>query len=788
MKRRIFTALTVFFLMVIALTAVFPVTAAEEESARELDATTAAQLDYTDTYFYDRISERQQWCYNWLKDYYDTFTGEPGRYQFDFAHLLPEGFTEEEADRLGDDFLIGGMALLADNPLYEIKGEVSGFGVDVISQSFVLEITHMDIRTADADVQVAARIEQIVETIGEGDRYTKLYKLSHYFLSNTFYDPYFDTINPSGHRDYALATKGYYYDHVAYGLFIKNIAVCDGFADSVKVLCDELDIPCIIIGNNMHAWNMVQMEDGSWYFLDLTRDKLGWDGYTDIDDFFANIFLKSNAWDLRHSPPYYTIALNNVYYADVFPEESSQHYVYTGSTTDFSYTEAPSTYVPGEPTFSYKVNPDGKTCTITNFEGRQEGDLIIPESIDGYTVTAIEAYSFYYCTGFTGKLVIPDTVKTIGKAAFAGCYNLTSVKLPGGLREIGYGAFIGCKGLTDLTLPDLVDEIANYAFYDCDKLTSVAFGGHIQSVGANAFAEIAASVILKAPAGSAVEKYAAENGIAFEAHGTLCSFVDADGDWEFDNNGHFHTCEHGGRFDRRDHTNEQGYFNCGDRCDVCNAQKCNKFGFMEGVEVFVDARPATCVDEGYTGDVACICQNVFFRPGETIEPTGEHTSVDGKWKFTSNGHYQTCKDCGQMFNSEIHRGGTATETERAKCEVCGAEYGELIPHDHRGGAATETERAKCEVCGAEYGELIPHDHRGGTATETKRAKCEVCGIEYGELLPGVSAGNGTGTNENDPGKSTDSPDLTWVWIAVAAICVLALGAVVIVVFLRKKKQ
>jgi transglutaminase/protease-like cytokinesis protein 3 len=54
-------------------------------------------------------------------------------------------------------------------------------------------------------------------------------------------------------------------------LLLENIAICDGFADTVKVLCNELNIPCIIMANAGHAWNLVQMEDGKWYRLDMTN-------------------------------------------------------------------------------------------------------------------------------------------------------------------------------------------------------------------------------------------------------------------------------------------------------------------------------------------------------------------------------------------------------------------------------------------------------------------------------------------------------------------------------------
>lgn len=768
MKKRIFIALTVILLLAITLSSLLltTVAAAENDSARELDATTVAQLDVTDSYFYDRISERQQWCYNWLKDYYDNFTGEPGTYDIDVTYLLPEQFVSADVDGLFTDFLVGDSALKADDPLYELKGEVSSMGTDIDYQNIygsyaIMGITNMEINTDEVQKQVEAGVRQAVETIGEGDRYTKLYKLAHYILTKGFYDPFPYEISGSGDREKAFASKGHYWTNIVSGFFIDGVAVCDGFADTVKVLCNALDIPCVIIGNASHAWNMVQMEDGSWYHFDVTREKLGWDGHVDMELFYSNYFLKVNQWEDRHNPPYYTIGVDHVYYANEFPAEAEADYVYTGETTDFSYTVAPSTYVPCEPKFVYKVNQGGKTCTIVHYEGREEGDLVIPETIDGYTVTAIDPCAFYLCSGFDGKLILPDTVETIGKAAFAGCYNLTSLELSKNLYEIGVGAFAGCKALTDVVLPDSVLKVKDLAFYDCDKLTTLTFGGHVQSMGERVFAEIAGTVTLKAPAGSPVEKYASDGSVLFEALGEMCTFVDVDGKWEYNDGGHFRVCEHGVRFNYARHSGKYNYImNCGEQCGTCGVYYCATNGFTDNLEMHLEgAHPATCMSPEYTGDLICSCGR-GGRPGEYVgEPSSEHTPAD-HWntRLTNNNHYQTCIYCGVDFNEGEHFGGTATYTEKAKCEACGTEYGKVIPHEHTGGTATVTEQARCELCGKYYGARLPADQSSDKNNDSVNG-------QGGEKAP---------------------LDPTFIIIGVAAAVVLIVAVVLIAVAKKKR--
>jgi len=64
-------------------------------------------------------------------------------------------------------------------------------------------------------------------------------------------------------------------------------------------------------------------------------------------------------------------------------------------------------------------------------------------------------------------------VKYIGKAAFYGCKNLTSVNFPLA-TTIGWRTFYGCKNLTTVNI-SLVTTIEYEAFSYCENLTSINF-------------------------------------------------------------------------------------------------------------------------------------------------------------------------------------------------------------------------------------------------------------------------------------------------------------------------
>ena len=91
----------------------------------------------------------------------------------------------------------------------------------------------------------------------------------------------------------------------------------------------------------------------------------------------------------------------------------------------------------------------------------------------------------------TGAYTIPDSVTSIGYAAFEGCSGLTSITIPDSVTSIGYSAFYGCSGLTSITIPDSVTSIGGHAFchafYGCSGLTSITIPASVTSIGESAF-------------------------------------------------------------------------------------------------------------------------------------------------------------------------------------------------------------------------------------------------------------------------------------------------------------
>lgn len=140
----------------------------------------------------------------------------------------------------------------------------------------------------------------------------------------------------------------------------------------------------------------------------------------------------------------------------------------------------------GEVTIPTQVTHEGVTYTVTAigkgaFFGCEELTSVkIPES-----VTTIGEDAFYSCTKLSG-IFLPDAVTSIGNHAFQYCEAITKFYFPEHLKSIGEYAFDGCTALDEFTLPEGLETIGQYAFSEC-AITSVSIPASVTSIGEGVF-------------------------------------------------------------------------------------------------------------------------------------------------------------------------------------------------------------------------------------------------------------------------------------------------------------
>ncbi|MDD4636678.1 MAG: leucine-rich repeat domain-containing protein [Bacteroidales bacterium] len=117
---------------------------------------------------------------------------------------------------------------------------------------------------------------------------------------------------------------------------------------------------------------------------------------------------------------------------------------------------------------AFPAGRDGKTYTLPD------------------TVTTVGVAAFDSCDNVS-SVIIPEGVTTIQNHAFGGCYRLCSVIFPSTLASIGKYAFYRCSSLRSVVIPSGVSLVDNFSFRECDNLSSVTIPETVTEIGNNAF-------------------------------------------------------------------------------------------------------------------------------------------------------------------------------------------------------------------------------------------------------------------------------------------------------------
>lgn len=121
---------------------------------------------------------------------------------------------------------------------------------------------------------------------------------------------------------------------------------------------------------------------------------------------------------------------------------------------------------------TWKITPEG--ALSVNSGVKLSGEVVIPETVDGITVTSLDGFAFNNQTDVT-SIVMPDTVQSMGSGAINFLDGVTSLKLSENLTVISDMNGI-LKGLTELTIPASVRYIGD-AFTSMKSMQTLTFEG-----------------------------------------------------------------------------------------------------------------------------------------------------------------------------------------------------------------------------------------------------------------------------------------------------------------------
>lgn len=373
--------------------------------------------------------------------------------------------------------------------------------IDSILQNYVDPDCHLD-KYALTESEEAELLSVAEEATAECTTdYEKISAITEFVAKEIYYDYdyYENRISSTFYRPYDV--------------WKNKRSVCEGYARLTKELFNLLNIPCICIYADNHAYNSAYDADNDrWIYLDTTwcsgnrysyeqfisgsyrasrfdmsletlsslksHEVYGLSGIV-VDDIKYVVETPKNATDWSNLGEWKACV------AGVTDGFESSNVDIIGSFQGLNVTTINESAFYGCSTITSVTMPEG----LQHIKYRAFGDctsltsVAIPDS-----VTTIDNTIFSGCTSLAA-IVIPDSVTSLGSSVFRGCTSLTSVTLPKGLTSIGGSVFRECTSLEGITLPEGITKIGDYAFYGCTKLACVSLPEGVTDIGSSAFRE-----------------------------------------------------------------------------------------------------------------------------------------------------------------------------------------------------------------------------------------------------------------------------------------------------------
>ena len=163
--------------------------------------------------------------------------------------------------------------------------------------------------------------------------------------------------------------------HNVLGVFNEQGAVCEAYARSFQLLLNYSGVENVFVTGTAngegHAWNLVRLDDGNWYWYDLTWDDEGELGYT----------VTKNMGIYR---TYFCVAGSTL----------SKHTLHTsaGANVEFLYDL-----------------PAPATTAYTDDTGRLLKSTFTTDDCQ-FTIVGYNAVELNYYTSATGEANIPETI------------------------------------------------------------------------------------------------------------------------------------------------------------------------------------------------------------------------------------------------------------------------------------------------------------------------------------------------------------------------------------------
>lgn len=428
-------------------------------SAENADETAYAEDCYASYDGYYALNSDQKKLYNALKKAAHSFyigTGDADSVSYsDGAMDCFAVLRNSSASLTSDDVAEVVSMFRNDNPIYFFVGSYllystsTFFGTTYISNIYIScmeEYADGTVRQQERTV-LEREIASVQEAMPDASTTLEYVTAVHDWIRDTITYAY----DENGDPDSSMIS------HSIVGVFDPDYhaAVCEGYAKAFQLLLNASGVDNYYItglGNGGgHAWNMARMDDGFFYYFDVT-----WDDSAQTNAYFA---AGETSFSKEHTP--FTI------------DETAWEFLYDlPDVPNASYSGAVGTvYTEGD--FTYQLFDT--YAALTAYTGTAES-VIVPEQVHGLPVTQLKGA--FANDANLQEVQLPETITVISygaqsTGAFENCVSLKVVHMPSKLERVEYDSFYACSALESITIPDTVSRIGARSFTNCNSLGAI---------------------------------------------------------------------------------------------------------------------------------------------------------------------------------------------------------------------------------------------------------------------------------------------------------------------------
>ncbi len=323
-------------------------------------------------------------------------------------------------------------AYVKDHPLYYwMSGGISYTDTYI---SIIVDESYADGETREEiNGDIYKTVEQYILSLGgEADVYGITLGFHDEIIKNADYAYEADGVTPSIEKN----------AHNIIGVLLDGEGVCESYAKAFQLLLNYVGVENVYVtgySGEPHAWNLVQLDDGEWYWYDLTWDDqpsrmLGvrHNYFCVTDDTLVNWSDGSSSRHTAFTEDHTPDAPGGVgaEYNYALPDRAEKPYEYSGLAIRDEIVEKDG--------LSY-VLIGFKTLALIKIEA--EGDVVIPEALsyqgDTYSVGCIGKYDADSRVLTTGSIIEYDSFTRDH-------IDVTSVSIPSATQHIWDFAFDNC--------------------------------------------------------------------------------------------------------------------------------------------------------------------------------------------------------------------------------------------------------------------------------------------------------------------------------------------------------